>query len=170
MPSWIIDLLSNARVHLALFYAFKFFVLKHTSKMALQSTSQKAQSPPPSQLRHRPLARAATSADMSNGPTLRHRRSSLFSDNVSEARRSFRSSVTDDLYPRANGSADFEGHHDTSHWNSVPLVLALLPAVGGLLFNNGSAVVTDITLLALAAIFLNWSLRLPWYVSLILCV
>jgi hypothetical protein len=41
--------------------------------------------------------------------------------------------------------------------------LALLPAVGGLFFQNGSAVVTDITLLALAAIFLNWAVRLPWY-------
>lgn len=44
----------------------------------------------------------------------------------------------------------------------MPLGLALLPAVGGLLFKDGSAIVTDITLLALAAIFLNWSVRLPW--------
>jgi hypothetical protein len=31
------------------------------------------------------------------------------------------------------------------------------------LFKDGSAVITDITLLALAAIFLNWAVRLPWY-------
>ncbi|KAK3062688.1 hypothetical protein LTS18_003552, partial [Coniosporium uncinatum] len=33
---------------------------------------------------------------------------------------------------------------------------------GGLFFQNGSLFVTDICLLILAAIFLNWSVRLPW--------
>lgn len=76
---------------------------------------------------------------------------------------SFKSSMTEDLYPRANGAARVGDHQETSHWHSVPLGLALLPAVGGLLFKNGSAVITDVTLLALAAVFLNWSVRLPWY-------
>jgi hypothetical protein len=93
---------------------------------------------------------------------LSRRRSSLFSDNMSETRKSLRSSTDDLLLPRLDGTADFDHTNDPSHWHSVPLGLALLPAVGGLLFQNGSAVVTDVTLLALAAIFLNWSVRLPW--------
>jgi hypothetical protein len=31
-----------------------------------------------------------------------------------------------------------------------------------MIFKDGSAVITDITLLALAAIFMNWALRMPW--------
>jgi hypothetical protein len=112
-------------------------------------------------LRHRPLGRAATFSDTSTPPN--RRRPSLFSDSVSEARNSIRSSTDDILLPRANGSEDLD--HEPSPLHSAPLVLALLPAVGGLLFTNGSAHVTDVTLLFLAAIFLNWSVRLPWYVS-----
>jgi hypothetical protein len=117
-------------------------------------------SPSPSRMRHRPLARSATFADGSG--TLNRRRSSLFSDNVSETRKSLRSSTDDLLLPRVDGRVQFDHESETSHWHSIPLGLALLPAVGGLLFQDGSAVVTDITLLALAAIFLNWSVRLPW--------
>ncbi|KAL8999983.1 MAG: hypothetical protein Q9169_001228 [Polycauliona sp. 2 TL-2023] len=51
---------------------------------------------------------------------------------------------------------------EPSHWHSMPLALALLPAVGGVLFQNGSAIVTDITLLGLAVVFLNWAVRVPW--------
>jgi hypothetical protein len=45
---------------------------------------------------------------------------------------------------------------------TLPLVLALLPAVGGLFFEGGSAFFTDIILLGLAAIFLRWSVTQPW--------
>jgi hypothetical protein len=40
-----------------------------------------------------------------------------------------------------------------------------LPALAGLLFNNGSAFVTDVLLLGFAAMFMNWSIRIPrdWY-------
>ncbi len=86
----------------------------------------------------------------------------MFSDNLSDTRKSLRSSTEDLLLPRVNGSEQLHHIHEPSHWHSIPLGLALLPAVGGLLFQDGSAVVTDITLLALAAIFLNWSVRLPW--------
>lgn len=51
---------------------------------------------------------------------------------------------------------------EVTNWHSIPLAFAILPAVGGLLFKNGSAFVTDILLLTLAAIFMNWSIRLPW--------
>jgi hypothetical protein len=117
----------------------------------------------PSLLRQRTLGRSATFADpmLKQPPYLR--RSSTISDSVSEARQSIRSSTDGLLFPRANkGENDIETHHEESHWHSAPLALALLPAVGGIFFKNGSAVITDITLLILAAIFLNWSVRLPW--------
>lgn len=47
----------------------------------------------------------------------------------------------------------------------MPLALALLPALGGVLFQNGSAIVTDIILLGLAVVFLNWAVRVPWWVK-----
>lgn len=55
-----------------------------------------------------------------------------------------------------------EESHESSPWHSAPLAFALLPAVGGMLFTNGSSIITDVMLLGLAAIFLNWSVRLPW--------
>lgn len=109
----------------------------------------------------RAVRRASTFAEPSN--TLQKRRSSTFSDSLDEARQSLRSSTDDLLLPRPQRLALESQEH--SHWHSAPLALALLPAVGGLLFQNGSAVVTDVTLLGLAAVFLNWSVRLPWYVD-----
>ena len=38
----------------------------------------------------------------------------------------------------------------------------MFPAVGGILFHNGSAVVTDIMLLLLVAVFLHWLVKFPW--------
>ncbi|EEA29005.1 hypothetical protein TMatcc_002635 [Talaromyces marneffei ATCC 18224] len=115
----------------------------------------------PANLRQRPLGRAATFADASPS---KYRRNSTISDTVSEARQSIRDSTDELLFPRAKATSinpRVEGQHD-SHWQSAPLALALLPAVGGMFFNNGSAFVTDATLLILAAVFLNWSVRLPW--------
>ena len=120
------------------------------------STSARPSSSP---LRHRPLARASTFAETPS--TLRHRRSSNFSDSVDDAKQSIKSSTDDILLPRVR-SPSLQNHHESSHWHSAPLALALFPAVGGLLFKDGSAVVTDVTLLGLAAIFLNWSVRMPW--------
>ncbi len=108
---------------------------------------QASQSP----LRQRPLGRASTFADTLS--PLRQRRSSNFSDSII-------SSTDDLLLPRAR-SPGLEAQ-ENSHWHSAPLALALLPAVGGLIFHNGGAVLTDVTLLGLAAVFLNWSVRLPW--------
>ncbi|KAA6412189.1 MAG: hypothetical protein FRX48_04341 [Lasallia pustulata] len=114
----------------------------------------------PSLLRHRTLQKPSIVADTTIA--LGRRRSSLFStDSMDEARQSLRSSTDDLLLPRVKASG-LETHNEPSHWHSIPLALALLPAVGGLLFTNGSQVVTDVTLLVLAAIFLNWSVRLPW--------
>lgn len=47
------------------------------------------------------------------------------------------------------------------NWQSVPLVLALLPAIAGLLFKNGSDFVTDALLLALAAVILHAAITKP---------
>lgn len=98
-------------------------------------------------------------------PDWPERRNSTLSDSLSDARNSIRSSTDDLFLPRV--ARHDEGHIATeeSHWHSAPLALALLPAIAGVLFKNGSAVVTDVTLLVLAAIFLNWSVRLPWYVT-----
>lgn len=115
-----------------------------------------------SPLRQWPIGRASTSADVSN-PS-RQRRSSTFSDSVDDARQSIKSSTDDLLLPRLR-SGGLPSQREPSHWHSTPLALALLPAIGGILFHDGSAIVTDITLLGLAAVFLNWSVRLPWYVG-----
>ena len=112
-----------------------------------------------SPLRQRPLGRATTFADVYS-PS-RQRRSSTFSDSLDSTRQSLKSSTDDLLLPKPKHS-DFHSNHEPSHWHSLPLALALFPALGGLFFKNGSAIVTDLTLLALAAIFLNWSVRLPW--------
>ncbi|EXJ72199.1 uncharacterized protein A1O5_04703 [Cladophialophora psammophila CBS 110553] len=117
-------------------------------------------SPPPQGLRQRPSGRAATFAE--GNPQLHRRRSSFLSETLSETRRSLRSSTDDILLPRARDDHDFHDLDDNSHWQSLPLGLALLPAVGGMFFKNGSAVITDVTLLGLAAIFMNWALRSPW--------
>ncbi|KAL4967537.1 uncharacterized protein BDV14DRAFT_169462 [Aspergillus stella-maris] len=122
-------------------------------------------------LRHRGLTRAATIAESPLGtpPTATsaahpQRRNSTLSDSVSEARNTIRSSTDELLFPRANRMRDEDARDDAeeSHWHSAPLGLALLPAIAGIFFQNGSAFVTDVTLLALAAVFLNWSVRLPW--------
>lgn len=113
-------------------------------------------SAPASYLRRRGLpSRATTFAEGASDP---QRRNSTLSDSLSEARNSIRSSTDDIFFPRVAKDSEEE-----SLWQSAPLALALLPAIAGVFFHDGSAFVTDVTLLALAAIFLNWSVRLPWY-------
>ncbi|KAL9601701.1 MAG: hypothetical protein Q9219_002312 [cf. Caloplaca sp. 3 TL-2023] len=114
--------------------------------------------PDASPLRQRPLGRASTLAESST--PLRYRRSSTLSDSLDDAKLSIKSSTDDLLLPRV-GNLSLSGKDGPSHWHSAPLALALLPAFGGVFFHNGSAVVTDVTLLGLAAIFLNWE----WYHS-----
>ncbi|EEP79385.1 predicted protein [Uncinocarpus reesii 1704] len=84
------------------------------------------------------------------------RRATTFSDTLSEARESIKTSTDDVLRPRVSSQTN------DSNWQSAPLVLALLPAIGGIFFKDGGALLTDVTLLCLAAVFLNWSVRLPW--------
>ncbi|PMD36776.1 hypothetical protein L207DRAFT_433170 [Hyaloscypha variabilis F] len=108
------------------------------------------------------IRRASTTIDSMPGPGVR-RRSSNFSDySLREARRSFQSSTDDLLLPKAQREGEREAGEGGSAWHSAPLAFALLPALGGMLFTNGSSVITDVMLLGLAAIFLNWSVRIPW--------
>ncbi|KAJ6110705.1 hypothetical protein N7486_002940 [Penicillium sp. IBT 16267x] len=95
-------------------------------------------------------------------PDWPQRRNSTLSDTISEARNSIRSSTDDLFLPRVARHNDGPIATEESHWHSAPLALALMPAIAGVMFKEGSSFVTDVTLLVLAAIFLNWSVRLPW--------
>ncbi|EFR04340.1 hypothetical protein MGYG_07349 [Nannizzia gypsea CBS 118893] len=130
------------------------------------ATTSRVKSPATEQLRHRQNASTGSNvngfAPLSSSPG-KLRRSSTFSEAVSETRRSIKSSTDDLFFPRANISTGSTRPDNTdSPWHSSPLLLALLPGLGGLLFHNGAAVFTDVALLSLAAVFLNWSVRLPW--------
>ncbi|KAL4890352.1 hypothetical protein BDV59DRAFT_195087 [Aspergillus ambiguus] len=127
----------------------------------LENTSR-VHSPGPMGLRHRGATRSVTTSAESSARFPSQRRNSTLSDTVSEARNSIRSSTDDLFFPRVAKRDDADLPTEESHWHSAPLGLALLPAIAGIFFQNGSAVVTDVTLLVLAAIFLNWSVRLPW--------
>ncbi|KAB5558397.1 hypothetical protein GE09DRAFT_112002 [Coniochaeta sp. 2T2.1] len=106
-------------------------------------------------IRHRPTA-SQPSFDRSFDSSPLRRRSSTFSDySLNEVQRNLRDDI---LNP---GGAGLE-QHTSSNWAWLPLAFALLPAVGGLFFKNGSSLVTDVMLLGLAAIFLHWSVTQPW--------
>ncbi|KAG9683590.1 hypothetical protein KCU95_g13602, partial [Aureobasidium melanogenum] len=93
-------------------------------------------------------------------PSLSCRRSSLLSFSSLD---DTRHSAGDFIRPSLGlDQDDPTAPEDLSHWHSSPLAFAFLPALAGLFFTNGSAFVTDIILLGLAALFLNWSVRLPW--------
>ena len=111
------------------------------------STALREQSP----LRQRGLNRGASLGDSHS------RRSSNLSD--TSLRSSAKNLFTPTAHPNDGGS-----HGEVSHWHSAPLAVAVLPALAGLVFHNGGIVITDLTLLALAAFALNWALRIPWYV------
>ena len=112
-------------------------------------------------LRHRGPLRSSTSTDDApHGHKLRRDSTqSTASTAASEARNYL-------LLPRGSPLRNDDNVADSanceSHWHSVPLVLALLPAVAEFFFRDGAAFITDVTLLILAATFLNWSVSLPW--------
>lgn len=55
--------------------------------------------------------------------------------------------------------------HDVSVWYSLPLVFAIVPAIGGVAFKGGATIATDLALLCLAGVYLNWCLTSPWYLQ-----
>jgi hypothetical protein len=109
-------------------------------------------------LRRRPTLNTSPS-DLNNFSQDARRRSSNFSDySFTEARRSFEAGA-DEVW---NLGVNKSQPRDKSPYVFIPLLAALLPAVGGMLFENGSTFFTDVILLALAAIFLHWSVTQPW--------
>ncbi|KAK0296545.1 hypothetical protein LTS00_004870 [Friedmanniomyces endolithicus] len=77
-------------------------------------------------------------------PDLFRRRSSILSDATN---------FTEDLIdPSARRRRQAPEDEEVTHWHTL----------GGILFKNGSAFTTDVLLLALAAVFMNWSIRIPW--------
>jgi len=79
------------------------------------------------------------------------RRNSLLPDNLQDA--------TKVLVPLPTDA-------DSSPWHNVPLAFALLPALGGILFTDGSYFFTDVILIFLVAVFLHWLVKFPWFVLL----
>ncbi|KAF1933355.1 uncharacterized protein M421DRAFT_52347 [Didymella exigua CBS 183.55] len=116
----------------------------------------------PSQLRQRMLSRAATFAEGTQpSPTrLLRRRSSVLSD-LSDTRHSTRSS-TDNLLRNTDAFDKVTSLEEGPHWLSSPVIFAIFPAVAGLLYQNGAAVLTDFFTLALAAWLLHWCCTWPW--------
>lgn len=102
--------------------------------------------------RKRPPLNHSSSGDFGfDGP---RRRSSNFTDySLGEAR--------DILNPKAGSDDDFSPP-ESSSLASISLAFALLPAIAGALFKNGSLLVTDLMLLGLSGIFLHWSVTQPW--------
>ncbi|USW51570.1 hypothetical protein Slin15195_G048890 [Septoria linicola] len=93
-------------------------------------------------------------------PLQPRRRSSLLSfSSIDDVTRSFTDNY---INPRTSNRRRNDFDNETTSWHSSPLAFAILPALAGLFTKNGSAFVTDVLLLGLAAIFMNWSIRLPW--------
>ncbi|CAH0014930.1 unnamed protein product [Clonostachys rhizophaga] len=87
-------------------------------------------------------------------PGIPRRRSSNFTEySLGEAR--------DILNPRAKQSGELPST-ESSSLASASLAFALLPAIAGAVFKNGSAIATDLMLLGLAGVFLHWSVTQPW--------
>ncbi|KAI7685785.1 hypothetical protein KC353_g20775, partial [Hortaea werneckii] len=113
-------------------------------------------------VRYRLPQRKTSSQNLSpspHPPELLRRRSSILSySSIEDATQSFADNILDPKTGRRRNDEESE----VTHWHSTPLAFAILPGLAGLLFKNGSAFVTDALLLGLAAIFMNWSIRLPW--------
>ncbi|KAJ1335074.1 hypothetical protein MN608_01809 [Microdochium nivale] len=88
------------------------------------------------------------------------RRGSGISDGLSDARRDLETSADELFNPTRTRRRDESA--ERSALSYTPLVLALLPAVAGMIFQNGAAFFTDLILLAIAAVVLNWSVTQPW--------
>lgn len=102
-------------------------------------------------LRRRPTMSPTASRGSFSAP---RRRNSTFSDNLPDAGQR----LDDDVL----NSAGIAAKAEKSPYVYVPLVVALMPAVGGVLFENGSAFFTDLILLGVSAVFLHWSVTQPW--------
>ena len=136
-----------------------------TSRSAATASSSKPTPnlPPSAAVRHRLPQRQASSHEASPSPRpslYPRRRSSLLSfSSLEDLRQSFNEDI---INPKTVNHRNLGDDEEITHWHSTPLAFAILPALGGLFFKDGSAFITDVLLLGLAAIFMNWSIRLPW--------
>ena len=80
------------------------------------------------------------------------RRSSVYS--FVQANRDFREVIVDP------GPKIEPGEITWKAW--LPIGFAVIPPIAGLVFKNGSAFFSDLTLLGLASLFLHWSIVAPW--------
>lgn len=110
-------------------------------------------------LPHRPASHQDPAPSPRPDPLLRRRSSLLSFSSIEDATHTFTDEI---INPRTGNRRNANAEDELTHWHSTPLAFAILPALGGLIFKNGSAFVTDVLLLGLAAIFMNWSIRLPW--------
>jgi hypothetical protein len=115
-------------------------------------------------LRQRLPPRQSSNGSLRSTPSdLPRRRSSILSfSSFDDATGSF---ADDLLNPSSTKKLRKQKQEEDSNWHSSPLAFAILPAVAGLFFKDGSAFVTDVLLLGFAALFMNWSIRIPrdWY-------
>jgi len=115
-------------------------------------------------LRQRLPPRQSSNSSLRSIPSdLPRRRSSILSfSSFDDATGSF---ADDLLNPSSTKKLRKQKQEEDSNWHSSPLAFAILPAVAGLFFKDGSAFVTDVLLLGFAALFMNWSIRIPrdWY-------
>lgn len=122
-----------------------------------------------SSLRNRQLNRAATftegAVSMPQGPTMRRRSSVMSTLSLEDTRNSLRRSSTDSLFRPNDERMDkyISDEPEGSHWHSLPLSFVLLPAIAGLVWSNGSTIVSDLMIITLSCAFLYWCTRLPWY-------
>ncbi|KAI9713396.1 MAG: hypothetical protein M1828_001430 [Chrysothrix sp. TS-e1954] len=108
--------------------------------------------------------RASVSKDVpaALGASLRRTNSILTDSSFDSRRQSIRSPTEDFLLPRASGPQE-QLHQEPTLWHSLPvLALAIIPSIGGVFFKKGSIIITDIALLVMAAVYLNWVLMTPW--------
>lgn len=90
------------------------------------------------------------------------RRSSTLSDfSLVEAQKTIRHGTQDILNPSPTKHVK-PTHEPSSYLSSLPLAFALLPALFGVLFEGGTAFITDVMLLALVFIFLRYTITQPW--------
>jgi hypothetical protein len=134
--------------------------IKPLRRAATSGALRSPDPPPSSAVRQRISSRQPGgqngSPSLSPRPGVERRRSSILSYSSMQ-------SLSDDLInPTTSRTSEQRDDEEVSPWHSTPLAFAILPAIGGIFFKNGTAFVTDVLLLILAAIFMNWSVRLPW--------
>lgn len=115
------------------------------------------------QFRRRPISLVSLpSSDQGDSPApgVRRRSSTMSEFNLPDARKSFRNGTKDILNPSAARSEP--ANDSSSVLSSLPLAFALLPAIVGVFFEGGNALITDVMILGLVFIFLRYTITQPW--------